>query len=221
VRIRRLVEPGFVSGVSGSLPSTQLPAVVSNATYSANNQLPQWGSTAMTYDLNGNKLSDGMNSYIWDARNRLSSANNNAARFAYDPLGRRVSKTILSTTTNYLYDGDNAIQESGTNPTANLLTGGLDERFLRTSSTETDDYLTDALGSTVVSVLCSHPRHAYAGLQRWRHGSEQGTYAAICRGEATDCGVEVSTGAERGKSCAGRRRELTSGVPVAESLSCR
>jgi RHS repeat-associated protein len=34
-------------------------------------------------------------------------------------------------------------------PTANLLTGGVDERFTRASSTETDDYLTDALGSTV------------------------------------------------------------------------
>jgi RHS repeat-associated protein len=30
-----------------------------------------------------------------------------------------------------------------------LLTGGVDERFLRTTSTETDNYLTDALGSTV------------------------------------------------------------------------
>jgi RHS repeat-associated protein len=55
----------------------------------------------------------------------------------------------LSTTTNLLYDGANAVQEFGTNPTANLLTGGLDERFIRTSATETDSYLTDALGSTV------------------------------------------------------------------------
>lgn len=30
-----------------------------------------------------------------------------------------------------------------------MLTGGVDERFLRTTSTETDNYLTDALGSTV------------------------------------------------------------------------
>jgi len=103
----------------------------------------------MTYDLNGSTLNDGMNSYVWDARNRLASADNNGASFAYDPLGRRVSKTILSTTTNFLYDGVNAVQESGTLPTANLLTGGVDERFTRTSSTETDNYLTDALGSTV------------------------------------------------------------------------
>jgi len=103
----------------------------------------------MTYDANGSALSDGTNTYVWDARNRLVSADNNSANFTYDPLGRRVAKTVMSTTTSFLYDGANAVQEFGTNPTANLLTGGVDERFQRTSSTETDDYLTDALGSTV------------------------------------------------------------------------
>jgi RHS repeat-associated protein len=136
-------------GVGGSLASTQLPAALSSAAYNANNQLTQWGATAMTYDLNGSTLNDGANTYVWDARNRLISANNNAAAFTYDPLWRRVSKTVMSTTTNFLYDGANAVQESGTLPTANLLTGGVDERFTRTTSTETDNYLTDALGSTM------------------------------------------------------------------------
>jgi RHS repeat-associated protein len=136
-------------GVSGSLASTQLPPAVSSAVYNANNQLTQWGSTAMTYDANGNTLSDGMNTYVWDARNRLASADGSGAAFSYDPLGRRVSKTVLSSTTNFLYDGANAVQESGTLGTANLLTGGMDERFTRTSPTEADNYLTDALGSTV------------------------------------------------------------------------
>jgi YD repeat-containing protein len=140
---------GRRTSVSGTLASTQLPAAVSSAVYNANNQLVQWGSTAITYDLNGNTLSDGANTYVWDARNRLVSADNNGASFSYDPLGRRVSKTMMSTTTNFLYDGANVVQESGTLPTANLLTGGIDERFLRTTTTETDEYLTDALGSTV------------------------------------------------------------------------
>lgn len=135
--------------VSGSLTSTQLPAAVSSAVYNADNQLTQWGGTAMTYDVNGNTLSDGTNTYVWDARNRLVSADNNGATFAYDPQGRRVAKTVMTTTTNFVYDGVNAVQEFGTNPTANLLTGGVDERFQRTSATETDNYLTDALGSTV------------------------------------------------------------------------
>src|ERR1035437_2624623 len=97
-------------GVGGTLASTQLPAAVSSAAYNANNQLTQWDATAMTYDANGSTRSDGMNSYGWDARNRLASADNNGASFSYDPLGRRVSKTVLSTTTNFLYDGANAVQ---------------------------------------------------------------------------------------------------------------
>jgi RHS repeat-associated protein len=104
----------------------------------------------MTYDANGNTLNDGMNSYVWDARNRLVSANSNSSSFAYDPLGRRVGKSILSANTNYLYDDANPVQElNGTIPTANLLTGGLDERFTRTDANGTSNYLTDALGSTV------------------------------------------------------------------------
>lgn len=107
-------------GVSGSLASTQLPAAVSSAVYNADNQLTQWGSTAMTYDLNGNTLNDGTNTYTWDARNRLVSADNNAATFAYDALGRRAAKTIQSATTDFLYDGVNPVQElNGTTPTAN------------------------------------------------------------------------------------------------------
>lgn len=96
------------------------------------------------------RLNDGTNTYAWDSRNRMVSADNNAASFTYDPLGRRVGKTLLAGSTNFLYDGANPVQElSGSSVTANLLTGGLDERFLRTTATETDNYLTDALGSTV------------------------------------------------------------------------
>jgi RHS repeat-associated protein len=141
---------GRRTSMSGSLASAQLPAAVSSAVYNANNQLTQWGSTVMTYDANGNTLTDGRNSYVWDARNRLASADNNAAAFAYDPLGRRVSRTLLSTTTNYLYDGANAVEEQvGGSVTANMLTGGVDEHFQRTDGTGSYSYLTDALGSTV------------------------------------------------------------------------
>ena len=123
-------------GVSGSLASEQLPAAVTSAQYNANNQLTQWGSTQMTYDLNGNTLNNGANSYVWDARNWLVSANSGAAAFSYDPLGRRISRTLLSTTTSYLYDGANAVQEQvGGSVTANMLTGSVDEHAAPCSST--------------------------------------------------------------------------------------
>ncbi len=55
----------------------------------------------------------------------------------------------MSTATNFLYDGPNAVQEqNGSGVTANLLTGGVDERFQRTDSSGAYSYLTDALGST-------------------------------------------------------------------------
>ena len=120
-----------------------------SSVYNANNQLVQWGTTAMAYDANGNTLNDGMNSYVWDARNRLASADNNGASFSYDPLGRRESKTLLGSTTSFLYDGTNAVQEQmGGAVTANMLSGGVDEHFERTDATGSYSFLTDALGST-------------------------------------------------------------------------
>ena len=88
-----------------------------NAACNANNQLTQWGTTQITYDLDGNTLNDGTNAYVWDARNRLVSANSGGAAYAYDPLGRRILKTLLSSSTGFLYDGVNPVQElNGTTP---------------------------------------------------------------------------------------------------------
>ncbi len=106
----------------------------------------------MTYDLNGNLTSDGVNTYEWDARNQLSTINRGAtATFQYDALGRRSSKTVTGAVTGFLYDGINVVQElSGGTPSANLLTGlGVDEIFTRTDSAGTQHFLTDALGSTL------------------------------------------------------------------------
>src|SRR5205823_9330739 len=69
--------------------------------------------------------------------------------FVYDSGGRRATKVISGTQTNFLYDLANPVQElSGTTPTANLLNGGLDEYFTRTDASGTSNFLTDALGST-------------------------------------------------------------------------
>jgi RHS repeat-associated protein len=141
---------GRTSGISGSLARTGLPSVVNSATYDAANRLTNWGGQTLSYDANGNLTGDGLNIYNWDGRNHLSSITGSAtATFVYDPLGRRVSKSVAGTATGYLYDGLNVAQElSGTSPTANLLSGGLDEVFSRTDSS-TSTFLTDPLGSTV------------------------------------------------------------------------
>ena len=106
----------------------------------------------LTYNANGDTLTDGNRTYGWDARHRLVSLSGAAsANFRYDAFGRRTQKTVNGTSTNYLYDGANPVQElDGTTPTANLLTGmTIDEFFRRTDSTGTRDFITDALGSVL------------------------------------------------------------------------
>jgi RHS repeat-associated protein len=122
---------------------------VSSATCVGANELTQWGTANLTYDLDGNLLSDGVSSYTWNARNQLASVNVSGTNFnfGYDAFGRRIENPIGN---QLLYDGPNAVQEiSGGTAVANRLTGGLDEFFSRTDSTGTFSPLTDALGSTV------------------------------------------------------------------------
>ena len=142
---------GRRTAVSGSFARTGLPNPVSTTAYNANNQLTMWGTANLFYDANGNMTSDGTHSYTWDARSRLSQIDlGNTASFMYDPFGRRVSKTIVGAQTGFLFDGPDPVQElSGTTPTANLLTGGLDEYFTRTDSAGARNFMTDPLGSTV------------------------------------------------------------------------
>ncbi|PYT90647.1 MAG: hypothetical protein DMG36_20330 [Acidobacteria bacterium] len=118
---------------------------------SAEEHFTTWGTANLFCDLNGNMTSDGTHSYTWDARNHLSQINlGNTASSTYDPFGRRTSKTILGTLTGFLYDGANSVQElSGSTPTANLLTGRVDEYFQRADSVGARNLLTDALGSTL------------------------------------------------------------------------
>ncbi|MGH7814576.1 MAG: RHS repeat-associated core domain-containing protein [Candidatus Binataceae bacterium] len=106
---------------------------------------------------------DGMNTYQWDARNRLVSISRGGtaiAAFAYDAFGRRTSKTINGVTTQFVYDGANPVQEVALPvlggmpvPTVadDLLTGlHADEFFTRTdTNNNASTFLADALGTTM------------------------------------------------------------------------
>jgi RHS repeat-associated protein len=136
---------GRVAAKGGTWVRTNLPAVVSSATYDAANELTNWGGTSMSYDANGNISSPAQHvSYTWNVRNQLTSVP--GATFQYDGFGRRQVRG----TTSFLYDGLNPVQElSGSTPTANTLAGGLDEFFMRTDSAGARSLLPDLLGSTV------------------------------------------------------------------------
>jgi RHS repeat-associated protein len=114
----------------------------------------KWSNTPVTYDTNGNVTNDGTYTYTWNDRNQLASiaqGQTTVASFTYDPFGRRTKRIVDGTTTQYLHDGDNVIQEQNAagSATADLLTGlGVDDTFARIESGVTTSLLTDALGST-------------------------------------------------------------------------
>ena len=91
--------------MAGSLARSVIPQPLSLATYNASNQQVSFGNQTLTYDLNGNLLSDGANSYIWNARNRLLSMTGPGvdASFQYDAAGRRINKTVNGITTSFLH----------------------------------------------------------------------------------------------------------------------
>lgn len=154
---------GRISSRGGTLFQSVLPQAVASATYDIANRMTARTAAGVTatpaWDLNGNLASDGLRSYAWDARNRLTSIAG-VASYAYDGMGRRQSSTVgANPTRSYLYDGFDVVQEQTAGaPSANILTGsGTDERLTRTPATGANAgvlsaYLTDALGSTVALV---------------------------------------------------------------------
>ena len=142
---------GRVIGKAGSLSSTGMPSAVIGNAFNADNAMTGFNGTTLSYDANGNLTSDGRNAYTWDARNHLTAmSGGSTASFVYDAFGRRTQKSVNGTSTRFLYDGWNPVQElQGGTASANLLTGlEIDERFQRTDSGGARSLLTDILGST-------------------------------------------------------------------------
>lgn len=137
--------------MGGSFAGTGLPQAFASSTHNVQNQLTQRGTQSFTYDANGNLTSDGTKTYSWNARDQLASISGDInASFTYDAFGRRISKNIGGSSVDYLYDGQNIVQELGTSgPVANLVTGGLDEIFTRTDTAGMHCFLTAALNSTL------------------------------------------------------------------------
>jgi RHS repeat-associated protein len=68
------------------------------------------GSGTITYDANGNITADGSgNTFVYDAWNRLVAVKNGSttlASYGYDGLGRRITETHSTTTTDLYYSAD-------------------------------------------------------------------------------------------------------------------
>jgi RHS repeat-associated protein len=91
--------------------STTLDGPARNYGVNGLNQYTSVAGTTHTYDLNGNLTSDGATSFVYDAENRLVSANGSTKTLTYDPMGRLFQISSGSSTTQFLYDGDRLVAE--------------------------------------------------------------------------------------------------------------
>jgi len=134
---------------------------VSSYTNNSSNELTATSSTSYAYDYNGNTTgktdSTGTTSYTWDYENRLVSvtlpSSGGTTTFKYDAFGRRIQKAFTTgstTTTDYVYDGENDIEElnaSGTILARYTQTENIDEPLAESRSSTTSFYEADGLGS--------------------------------------------------------------------------
>jgi RHS repeat-associated protein len=148
-----IVGNGLTSQI-GSQPVTTYMPNTSNELMSTTNP-----TVSYTYDNNGSVLtkSDGTQ-YTWDYENELTQVvlpgTGGTVNFKYDPFGRRIQKSFTqsgtTTTTDYLYDGANRIEDIDVN--GNLLARyvqntGIDEPLEEIASGTTSYYQQDGLGS--------------------------------------------------------------------------
>ena len=81
---------GHVSSRGSTLFQSVLPAAVTSATYNLANRLTARTAAGVTaspvWDTNGSLTSDGLRTYTWDSRNRLTAISG-LATYAYDALG--------------------------------------------------------------------------------------------------------------------------------------
>jgi RHS repeat-associated protein len=97
----------------------------------------------------------GTTSYTWDLENRLTSVtlpnSGGTVSFKYDPLGRRIYKSLSSGGTSvFAYDGDNMVEEtnsSGTVVARYTQTQNIDEPLAMLRSSATSYYQADGLGT--------------------------------------------------------------------------
>ena len=138
---------------------------VASYTYNPSNELTITSTGTYGYDANGNETSKtdstGTTNYTWDFENHLKQVtlpnSGGTVTFLYDPFGRRIQKVYTTgsnppttTTTNYLYDGDNEIEQLDQNGSivSRFAQGqNVDEPLAESVSGTTYDYEQDGLGS--------------------------------------------------------------------------
>ena len=133
------------------------------------NRYEQVGGSTLSYDEQGNLLTDGSNNYTYDLLNRQIAMTNttSTADYIYDGFNRRLAKVVDGVTTIYIYDIKQRVLEerAGDNTLLARYTYGLgvDEPLTMERGGITYYYHRDALGSiTEISNASGTPVEQYA-----------------------------------------------------------
>lgn len=138
-------------------------AVRTGYAYNAANRLTEDSLYTYTYDANGNttgktaKADNAHTTYVYNAENQLAQVtmpDGLVAAYKYDTLGRRMEKVVstgtTTTTTRYVYDGEDIIAVlDGNNALISRIThgAGIDEPLTLKTGTSNYYYQADGLGS--------------------------------------------------------------------------
>jgi len=139
---------------------------VSSYTVNSSNELTGTSNASYTHDYNGNTTSKtdstGTTNYSWDYENRLTSVtlpnSGGTVTFKYDPFGRRIEKISPTTTSIFVYDGDNLVETvNGSGATVARYAAGqnIDEQLAMQRGGTVDYYEQDGLNS-VTSLSASN-----------------------------------------------------------------
>jgi len=160
----------FITGITESSDAATVypPTGAQTASYNNLNQLTNLSGQALTWDADGELLSDGTRSYAWDAENRLVAITYPArpgeqTSFAYDGLSRRTAITsIAGVTTSYLWCGSRICQarDAGNATTREYYAEG---EYVPGSPAQPYYYGPDQLGTArrVFASTSSAPAYAY------------------------------------------------------------
>jgi RHS repeat-associated protein len=126
-----------------------------NYTYNQDDQLLGAGSTSYAYDHNGNQTQAGSRSFTYDAANRLATtiSGSTTYTYTYDGDDNRLTDTVGSTVTKYLWDTNNPLpqlaleRDSANNPLRSYTIGN--DTIGYTTPAGSFYYHYDGLGSVV------------------------------------------------------------------------
>lgn len=164
------------------------------------NRLSAVNGTSYLYDADGNVTNDGAHSYTYDSENRLVSVDGGAtASYAYDQQNRRYKKTVGSSVTHYVWQGNQVLAEyNGGTGAVQVQYYYADGRLYEKGGSSTQVLLSDRLSVRLalsdVGVVAGRQSHlpfgedfAESGTQQKQHftsyerDSETGTDYAVNR----------------------------------------